>query len=158
MKKLLAVLLTTAMVLTLSMSTLAQESTVTYEMAGSYTVTIPETIVVGQIDNNVPITATTNLPVGQILRIKLANGMENENGDIVLKNGFTNSAITRFYYGDVQTEITTSNNTVAEFVNQNIEATDANRALKVRGIDPAGKAAGTYSKTVEFTVSLDAAD
>jgi ubiquitin len=132
------------------------ETTATYIVPDSYTVTIPETIAVGQNnnDNNVSVTATTNLADGETLAVKVTNGIDDTDGNITLTNDSVGTMGTYFYYGDPETKITTSNNIVAEFTGQNSDATDLNRDLKVKGVDPTGKAAGTYTKTIELTVSV----
>jgi len=157
MKKIMSILISAAMITALTLPAYAEETTVTYIIPDSYTVTIPETITVGQNnnDNNVSITATTNLADGQTLRVTATSGIEDEAGKITLVN-VANTTETYLYYG-LETKITTSNNIVAEFTGQNTEATDLNRDLKVKGIDPTGIAAGTYTKTIEFTVSMNAA-
>lgn len=159
MKKTLSILLALAMVTTLSTSVSANQSTVTYTVGpalGSYTVTIPETIIVLPTDNDVSIKATTNLDNGQTLRVGVeTSGFADTDGKITLTNGSVGTVDTYFYYGDSETKITTASNIVAEFQGLKTDVSDPTKPLKVKGIDTTGKAAGTYSKTIEFTVSVD---
>jgi uncharacterized protein YxeA len=157
MKKILAIFIAAALIVALTFTVYAEEATVTYIVQDSYTVTIPETITVGQNnnDNNVSITATTYFADGQTLAVKVTNGIDDTNGNITLTNISANTAETYLYYGDPETKITTLNNTVAEFTGQNDNTSDLSMGLKVKGIDPTGKAAGTYTKTLEFTISVN---
>ena len=147
MKKLLTLALVGAMLTATGITAFAEETTVSYEVQPTYTVTIPATVDLGDNDVTANIDASdVLLETGKQIKVELTSASNTASGSTFnAKNG--DSAVTYTITGDKAIAV---GDTVATFT------ADGSKNLTFSAADKsAATVAGTHTETLTFTISVE---
>ena len=156
MKKLFAVILTVALLMSLSVTAFAANTTggdadITTSIDPTYTVTIPATVELQKVENNGTVTYENDYTLTAEAGVRLLNG---EYIEVTVASDFTMEteeyAWLKYVILDANGDEVANNGVVAEFeTDKNAQST----TIHIAADDP--DYAGEYKDTVTFTVSVE---
>ena len=160
MKKLFALILTVAMLATMSVTAFAAEigtetnasqgsTEVSFKVDPTYTVTIPATVELNKVEDNGTVTYENDYTIGANAGVRLK---KNESIEVTVESDFTmqtTEGATLDYSITAENAAVANNGVVAEFATDKAEQT---ATIHIAANDP--DFAGEYKDTVTFTLTV----
>ena len=154
MKKLFALILTVAMLATMSVTAFAANTTggsteVSFNVDPTYTVTIPATVTLNKVEDTGTVTYENDYTIGANAGVRLK---KNEYIEVTVASDFemtTTEGATLAYTITAEDAAVANNGVVAEFATDKAEQT---ATIHIAANDP--DFAGEYKDTVTFTVAV----
>ena len=154
MKKLFAVILTVAMLATMSVTALAANTEggstkISFDVDPTYTVTIPATVTLNKVEDNGTVTYENDYTLTAQAGVRLKKG---EHIEVTVASDFemtTTEGATLAYTITAEDAAVVNNGVVAEFATDKAEQT---ATIHIAANDP--DFAGEYKDTVTFTVAV----